>query len=156
MHDALKAFTCRMCGQCCQGSGGIVAVLSEQKKIAEYLDLDLVTFMDRFIRRKGAKSFVRVSESGWCIFFTRDQGCLVHPVKPRACRAWPFFRGNLMDEISFEMAREYCPGIEENIAFDQFVRQGMDYLQKYGLSLDLEEESAAALHVEDIRSLMTS
>jgi Fe-S-cluster containining protein len=140
-----------MCGQCCQGKGGIVATLEEQQAMAGFLGLDLPEFQDRYIRRSGEKYFVQTSEDEMCLFFVPDKGCLVHPVKPRTCRAWPFFRGNLMDESSFEMAREYCPGINKKVSFAQFVRQGLLYLEMQNLSQDRMPSPANALNIKGIK-----
>lgn len=145
------AFNCIMCGQCCQGSGGIVARESEQEAMAGFLGLSLEDFQKRFIQDSGAKSFVRTNGKDACVFFEPDRGCLVHPVKPAPCRAWPFFRGNLMDEASFEMAREYCPGISAEVGFAEFVSQGLDYLQKQDLSRAHDPSGANALDVTSIR-----
>jgi uncharacterized protein len=139
-----------MCGQCCEGVGGIVATLEEQKAMAHFLNLDLTAFQNSFIRQNKDKSFVRNNQDGLCLFFIQDKGCAVHPVKPRTCRAWPFFRGNLMDESSFEMAREYCPGINRQVSFEEFVRQGLLYLEKQDLSWDRKSSTANALNITGI------
>jgi uncharacterized protein len=146
-----NAFDCNMCGQCCQGKGGIVATLEEQEAMAGFLDLDLSAFQDLYILQSGGKFFVQTNEDEMCLFFVRDKGCLVHPVKPRTCRAWPFFRGNLMDESSFEMAREYCPGISKKVSFAEFVRQGLEYLEQHNLSQDQKPSPANALDIKGIK-----
>lgn len=146
----INAFDCTMCGQCCEGSGGIVATLEEQKAMAAFLNLDLGYFQDSYIRGSRDKSFVRAGTNGLCFFFDKEKGCAVHPVKPRTCRAWPFFRGNLLDESSFEMAREYCPGINREVSFEEFVRQGLLYLEKQDLSWDRKPSTANALNTGGI------
>ncbi|RQD74071.1 YkgJ family cysteine cluster protein [Desulfonatronospira sp. MSAO_Bac3] len=150
MKQPRPAFDCKICGQCCQGSGGIVATLAEQQKIADYLEMDLLEFQKIHVQRKGDKFFIRNNDHGWCIFFESGKGCAVHPVKPRTCRAWPFFRGNLMDESSFEMAKDFCPGIDPDADFQEFVRQGMKYLQEQGLGRELEDDAGNALRTSDI------
>ncbi len=139
-----------MCGQCCQGSGGIVATQEEQQSMADYLGLALPEFEKNYIYMQGNKYLVRTDEKDTCLFFENSRGCLVHPVKPRTCRAWPFFRGNLMDESSFAMAREYCPGINPEISFAEFVRQGLCYLEDRNLSGDRNQSPANALNIEGI------
>ena len=140
-----------MCGQCCQGEGGIVATLEEQESMAGFLGLDLIAFQKSFIRCSGEKFFVQTNIDGLCFFFIPGKGCTVHPVKPRTCRAWPFFRGNLMDESSFEMAREYCLGINRKVSFEEFVRQGLCYLEQHGLSGEQDPSPANALNVKGIK-----
>ncbi|WP_457571018.1 YkgJ family cysteine cluster protein [Desulfovulcanus sp.] len=127
------AFDCKMCGQCCQGEGGIVVTDEEQKAIAKFLHLSLPVFRKKYIYSKSDKDFIQTDEDSFCIFFQKETGCLIHPVKPKVCRAWPFFRGNLVDKTSWEMAKEYCPGINPEVSFEEFIRQGLDYLQKHNL-----------------------
>ncbi|WP_232300508.1 YkgJ family cysteine cluster protein [Desulfonatronovibrio magnus] len=146
-----KAFNCKMCGQCCQGNGGIVATIEEQMAMADFLNICLSEFQDQYIRKSKDKFFVQTSRQGTCLFFIPDQGCRVHPVKPRTCRAWPFFRGNLMDESSFDMAREYCSGINPDISFNEFVRQGISYLEEHSLTSEMTNTPANALNISGVR-----
>ena len=134
------AFDCKMCGQCCQGEGGIVVTDEEQKNIAGFLHLSLSGFKEKYIYSKSDKDFIQTAKDSFCIFFQKETGCLIHPVKPKVCRAWPFFRGNLVDKTSWEMAKEYCPGINPDVSFEEFIRQGLDYLQKHNL---ISEDSMA-------------
>jgi len=127
-----------------------VATLKEQQRMADYLGMDISGFQMMYVQRKGDKFFIRNNDQGWCIFFNTGKGCTVHPAKPRTCRAWPFFRGNLMDESSFEMAREYCPGIDPDTDFEEFVRLGVKYLQEHGLGQELEDDAGNALRTSDI------
>ncbi|MFP4236907.1 MAG: YkgJ family cysteine cluster protein [Desulfonatronovibrio sp.] len=146
-----QVFNCTMCGECCQGEGGIVATLDEQISMAAFLGLELDNFQAKYIRKSGEKFFVRTGSDKLCLFFAQGKGCLVHPVKPGPCRAWPFFRGNLMDESSFEMARQYCAGINKQVCFDEFVRQGIDYLEQHKLSGELNPSPANALNIQGIK-----
>ncbi len=150
MKQTKPAFDCQMCGECCQGSGGIVATLKEQQRVAHFLEMDMSEFQKLYVQRKGDKFFIRNNDQGWCIFFESGNGCTVHPAKPRTCRAWPFFRGNLMDESSFEMAKGFCPGIDPDADFEEFVRQGIKYLQEQGLGRELEDDAGNALRTADI------
>jgi hypothetical protein len=64
------------------------------------------------------------------------KGCGVHPGRPDVCRAWPFFRGNLVDETSWRLIQDYCPGVNPDVPFPDFVSQGRRYLKEH----DLERE----------------
>ncbi|MFW6236578.1 MAG: YkgJ family cysteine cluster protein [Desulfovibrionales bacterium] len=126
------AFDCRMCGHCCQGTGGIVVSAGEQERIRTHLNVPMVQFLQECTIEKSGKTYLTTRPDGFCLFFG-DQGCSIHAVKPDVCRAWPFFRGNLLDESSWEMAQDYCPGIRAAAGHDLFVRHGLEYLQKHGL-----------------------
>ena len=144
-----KAFECSMCGQCCHGEGGIVVSSAEQDRLSQYLDLSLEEFQARYTDKKEEKRVLKTDPQGCCIFFEQNKGCTVHPCKPDICRAWPFFRGNLIDESSWQMAQEYCPGLSRDVSHKQFVQQGLQYLRENGLIHTKSEKDAAEALIID-------
>jgi len=66
--------------------------------------------------------------------------------------AWPFFRGNLLDEYSFELAKDYCPGLDQEARHGDFVAQGIHYLRQSGLISDQKTGQSNALIVEDLEA----
>lgn len=126
-----NVFTCRRCGQCCQGKGGIVLTGRDIERLCRYLDLDRETLLSRYAEDGGDMPRLQSSRNGFCVFYT--DGCGVYAVRPDVCRAWPFFRANLLDPISFAMAKEACPGINPTVPHEEFVRQGMASLASRGL-----------------------
>ena len=145
-----RIFECQMCGNCCQGQGGIVISEPEQKRIADFLSLSLDKFLDSYTEFRNGKRCIKTRGNDCCIFFHEGEGCGIHPVKPDVCRAWPFFRGNLLDEMSFELAKDYCPGIKPDADHEDFVREGIAYLEKHALSGGRATGAANALLIEDI------
>lgn len=121
------AFECRMCGHCCHGEGGIIMSAKDQKRLAEYLNISVEELLDQHSEFRNGKASLRTGDDGFCIFFR--EGCSVHPGRPDICRAWPFFRGNLVDTLSWEMIQEYCPGVNPKAGHVEFVRQGKEYLR---------------------------
>jgi hypothetical protein len=142
---AERVFTCQRCGHCCLGEGGIVLARHDQERLAEHLGLDRENFLQRCAERRAGKLYLKTGEHGYCLFYS--EGCSVHPARPDVCRAWPFFRGNLLDELSFAMAREDCPGISQDAAHADFVREGLAVLRDEGLCSD-EEEAGRALCID--------
>jgi hypothetical protein len=136
MKTQKRAFVCQMCGHCCYGEGGIVVTQKDQERLSLYLHISISTLRDTFTLFQNDQYVLRTGDNGYCIFFDQDQGCKVHTYKPDICQAWPFFRGNLRDEMSWEMAQEYCPGIDQNLGHQEFVRQGLLYLQENDLLKD--------------------
>ena len=145
-----SVFDCRMCGHCCQGQGGIVASASEQDRLANYLGISVEEFREKYTQPQGKKTVLRCGEDGFCIFFAKKSACTVHPAKPDVCRAWPFFRGNLVDETSWELAQDYCPGIRPESGHAEFARQGIAYVRNNGLAKSGREDEAAALFISDL------
>ena len=131
--DDTSVFTCRMCGQCCRGEGGIVVSPKDLLRITCALNMSAEEFAAKYGEMRGGKLQIRTGEDGFCIFFAEGKGCTVHAGKPDVCRAWPFFRGNIVDPDSLEMAKDFCPGIDKNCTHAEFARAGRAYLAKHGL-----------------------
>ncbi|GAB6887142.1 hypothetical protein JCM13304A_06400 [Desulfothermus okinawensis JCM 13304] len=68
-------------------------------------------------------------------------------VKPDICLAWPFFKGNLEDEYSFFLAKEYCPGISRDVSFEEFRKYGLKFLREHDL-LKKDKDAPNALKID--------
>lgn len=146
----MSVFECRMCGRCCEGLGGIVLSAKDLDRVAEYMGLSPSGFSVLYAEPRGGKLAIRAGEDGFCVFFKESGGCAVHPGRPDICRAWPFFRGNLVDAVSLEMAATDCPGIRLEQGFEEFRRQGLEYLRKHGLIAAADDSGTAnALKIKD-------
>lgn len=126
------AFTCRRCGHCCHGEGGIVMSPADIDRLAAHLALEAAELLTRYARFVSGKYRLIAGADGYCVFY--DEGCGVHPGRPDVCRAWPYFRGNLIDADSHAMAAEDCPGINRDVPHAEFARQGREYLARHGLA----------------------
>lgn len=141
-------FDCKGCGHCCEGSGGILVSPREVGRLCQFLSISREAFEKQYAEEANGKMRLRTGESGFCVFFAEDVGCGVHEAKPDVCRAWPFFRGNLIDPVSLELAKDYCPGIPKDMTFDDFVSEGVAYLHDTDL---LHSDSRAhALNISGI------
>ena len=139
----VTAFECRMCGHCCQGEGGIVLTDKDRKRLAEFLGISVDELVAEYAHERGGKIHLNVGDDLYCVFY--KEGCGIHPGRPDVCRAWPYFRGNLVDETSWEMVQDYCPGINPEAGHQEFVRQGREYLRKEDLLRYDPETSPNAL-----------
>jgi len=143
MPGTLKAFECRRCGDCCQGRGGIVLMQKDVIRLSRHLNFSRDEFLSRHTTIEHNKVLLNSGPDGYCVFY--EQGCGVHPARPDICRAWPFFRGNLIDETSWEMALDYCPGINRQAGHAEFKRQGLIYLRDQGMGADQSDDAPHAL-----------
>ncbi len=141
------AFQCRMCGHCCQGRGGIVLTQRDIERLCLHLGLAADEFLALHAEVRDGKHTIRSREDGFCVFY--EQGCGVHPARPDICRAWPFFRGNLVDRLSWEMIQDYCPGVNAAAGFAEFVRQGLCYVTDEGLA-QAGPDAPNALRFQDL------
>ena len=143
--DLSKVFECRRCGVCCQGKGGIVVGPHDLPRLCAHLHMEAERFIALYCYLQHEKIEIRTGPDNYCIFFLPGTGCSVHAARPDICRAWPFFRGNMVDEASFDMAKEYCPGINPVIRHDLFVSAGLRYLEEHRLKASDPEHEANAL-----------
>lgn len=145
-----EPFDCKMCGHCCHGEGGIVVSPTDLSRLCEHLSMSSEEFIAAYGEYRNGKLKIRTAESLDCIFFQAGKGCAVHEAKPDICRAWPYFRGNLVDKESLEMAKEFCPGIRPNVSHEEFVAAGRSYLRERGLGASNRSNEANALIVDTV------
>ena len=119
----MKAFECKMCGDCCFGEGGIFMDEKEQKRIAAFLEISADDFLSRFCEERNGCIYVKTGEDNFCIFYQRGKGCAIHLVKPARCSLWPYYNANINDEETWDMAKWACRGINRECSFEEFVRQ---------------------------------
>jgi hypothetical protein len=148
MEPSQDLFDCRMCGQCCYGEGGIIVSSRDLDRLGRLLGLEAEEVRRRYCQPSGGKTALQCDTQGYCIFFTPGAGCQVHSHKPDICAAWPFFRGNLEDEASLEMAKDFCPGIGRDIGHAEFIRQGLAYLIENDLLRPEDPEAPNALRLD--------
>ncbi len=117
------------------------------------LGLDEAGIIEKYCEISGGKVKIRSGKDGFCIFFASGLGCKIHEYKPRICRAWPFFRGNLIDPISLEMAKDFCPGIEKDVSHPAFAATGLAYLREFNLLATDQASEAAALLIGSVNGI---
>lgn len=148
MSDTQKlAFDCKMCGRCCEGLGGIILTQYDLQRLYEHMGLSKTEFIKSYAEMRNGKLGIKTGADGFCVFFEAGKGCAVHIAKPNVCRTWPFFRGNLVDEESLSLAKEYCPGITPDISFAEFQEQGKQYIKEFQLQAPAEKNAPNALKV---------
>lgn len=133
VNTQTMVFECRQCGQCCEGKGGIVLSDKDLARLAHFLALPDEEVIEKYCELSNGKLKIKTGADGNCVFFSGAESCTIHEVKPDICRAWPFFRGNLEDPVSLAMARDFCPGINPAVSFEEFVTEGIAYLRARNL-----------------------
>lgn len=101
-------------------------------RLAGHLHLAPEALLARYAEHVGGRDRLVTGDDGYCVFY--DAGCSIHAARPDVCRAWPYFRGNIIDAGSHAMAAEDCPGINPEVEHGEFARQGMAYLHRHGLA----------------------
>ena len=109
-RDGLR-FACTRCGHCCTGEPGFVWVnRAELEAIAEQLGEPVEQVTALYSRAEGKRRTLRERANGDCVFWDRERGCTVYPVRPRQCRTFPFWEGNVATPADWERTCEACPG----------------------------------------------
>ena len=91
-EDWLKGFKCIQCHACCRQNGYVRLRPEEPDAIAAFLGMDVKAFIETYTyltRDRQALSLID-QDNGACIFLDLNQGCRIHPAKPRQCRDFPF------------------------------------------------------------------
>ena len=106
-------FQCTDCGHCCKGYGGTAISEKDLKRIADFIGVGETRFKSDYCQLSGKKWMIAQAENGYCVFW--NNGCTVHPVKPRMCRAWPFIEGVVRDVANWKIMAGECAGIRTDI-----------------------------------------
>ncbi len=109
-RDGLR-FRCTRCGHCCTGKPGYVWVsAAEVAAIAAFRGEPVEETIGLFTRLAHRGRSLREKPNGDCVFFDREAGCTVYPVRPRQCRTWPFWESNVASLEAWEQTCGVCPG----------------------------------------------
>lgn len=112
-------FECTQCGNCCSGEPGFVWIGSEEEAlIPPFLGLSVEAFRARFTRVVGDRRSLLERRNGDCVFLDERRRCRVHPVKPRQCLAYPFWRRIVDSPEAWAAEARKCPGIGSGRLFD--------------------------------------
>lgn len=115
-----QVFECRQCGVCCLGRGGARLTKGRAGEVAAFLGLVPAEFSRLFLAPGPPPWDIRVGGDGFCLFHQPDGRCRIHPVKPGACRQWPYLPAILARESAFLDAREACPGFRPHLTWAEF------------------------------------
>lgn len=129
-----NAFSCQRCGHCCKGKGGIIMTENDIERLARGLNQEREVFLRENTETANGRIRLRVGPDDYCLHYDHKiKGCGVHLFRPDICRAWPFFRGNLIDPTSWELSQDFCPGINSTSGHAAFQAQGIRYLKREGI-----------------------
>ena len=110
-------FKCQQCGYCCDGETTVSLDEDDVKRMCDYLQMDFTDVKERYLRVTGSTIQMKTID-GHCIFY--DEGCTVHPGRPWRCAQWPLHPSILADEANFLAITASCPGLKQEIGYQQF------------------------------------
>lgn len=105
------AFACTQCGKCCTGAPGYVWVTDDEvAALAAFRKEPVDEFTALYTRKARGRRTLKEKANGDCVFYDRDKGCTVYPVRPPQCRTWPFWESNVETPADWEHTKAVCPG----------------------------------------------
>ncbi|HYT90110.1 MAG TPA: YkgJ family cysteine cluster protein [Gemmataceae bacterium] len=109
-RDGLR-FRCTQCGHCCTGAPGYVWVSDDEiAALAAFRGETAEQLQGLSTRLAHRGRTLREKANGDCVFYDREKGCTVYPVRPRQCRTWPFWESNVRSPEAWRQTCEACPG----------------------------------------------
>ncbi|MDB6134380.1 MAG: hypothetical protein JWM59_2623 [Verrucomicrobiales bacterium] len=96
---------CQRCTACCRWPGDVKVNEQEIRGIADFLELDVDTFIQRHTRLRTDRAGLSLIEkpNGECDFLEGND-CVINPVKPQQCRDFP-------NKWNFPGWRQVCDAI---------------------------------------------
>ncbi len=119
-------FDCKECGECCKGYGGITVSEKNIKEISAFINADIQEVIDKYCINIGTRYILSQKKDGFCVFW-KDKLCLIHPVKPKMCKDWPFIQNVVERPEKWLVMAETCPGINRNASLKKVAK----YVVKY-------------------------
>ena len=108
--DGLR-FRCTRCGHCCTGEPGYVWLNDEEiAALAAFLGETPEAVRGLYTKFAARGLSLREKANGDCVFYDRERGCTVYPVRPRQCRTWPFWESNVATPETWQQTAAECPG----------------------------------------------
>ena len=104
-------FQCTMCGKCCTRAPGNVWINDDElKALAEFLRESVEIVTETYTRVAHRGRTLREKGNGDCVFYDKDAGCTIYPVRPAQCRTWPFWASNVKSPQAWQHTAAICPG----------------------------------------------
>ncbi len=127
-----EIFECQLCGDCCRGFGGTYVTDQDILAIAAYIQADPTTFVATYCDMAGSRPVLTLGSDGACIFFQKEKQCIIHPVKPHMCRAWPFIQTLLKNPENWNAMASACPGMKKDVPQEILVQIVVQEINKRG------------------------
>ena len=109
-QDGLR-FRCTRCGHCCTGAPGFVWVDDDVlAAIADFRGETVAEVRACCTHLASRGRTLREKANGDCVFYDKEAGCTIYPVRPPQCRTWPFWESNVASPKAWEKTCAVCPG----------------------------------------------
>jgi Fe-S-cluster containining protein len=113
-------FECEGCGDCCRTHGSYAYVFLTDRDvdaISKHLETPRVDFLNAYCATDSEGCIYLRKTTGDCDFLKEDGGCRIYEVRPKQCKAWPFWTESMDEEIWKGPVTACCPGIGKGRLF---------------------------------------
>ena len=101
----------------------------DRQRMVQALGLSEDEVRERYWRVTGSVVQMKIVD-GHCIFY--DNGCTVHLGRPWRCGQWPLHPSILSDENNFKTIKASCPGLNQDMSYDEFCRILKELMARQG------------------------
>lgn len=119
MDELKEIFQCVRCGYCCMGKTTVSLNGEDRRRMVAALGMNEDEVREKYWRVTGNVTQMKTVD-GHCIFY--NNGCTVHAGRPWRCAQWPLHPSLLTDENNFKTIKASCPGINQQISYQEFCR----------------------------------
>jgi len=130
-HQGLR-FRCSQCGQCCTGTPGYTWVSMEEIAIiANHLAMSQELFSKTYLRRVYQRYALLERPQNYDCIFLDNNKCSIYAVRPKQCRTYPWWPGNIESPEAWRITQQHCEGINEEapiVSMEEIERQLKDFI----------------------------
>ena len=127
---AKDIFKCRQCGECCNGFGGTYVTDHDITRISSFIKAKPDTFVAEYCDYSGSRPVLTRGIDGYCVFFDKEKQCMIHPVKPHMCKAWPYIKTIMKNPENWNAMASACLGIKKNVPYKDLQKIVANELRK--------------------------
>ena len=109
----LKKFNCQKTGNCCRTDGVVYATQTEINKMATELNIDITTFIQRYVQKKEGWLTIANQNFRKNCFLNDKNECRIYNCRPKQCKTYPNWPEIWKSEDSFFQELLLCPALKK-------------------------------------------
>ena len=111
----LAQFKCHQTGNCCRFDGVVYASAQEIEAMAKVLGIDIVSFMEKYVKRKDGWMLIADRAHRPNCFLNEKNQCEIYDARPKNCKTYPNWPEIWRDEESLYKETLLCKGLREAV-----------------------------------------
>ena len=111
--EILSHFKCQKTGNCCRVEGNVYASQTEINKMAESLNIDITTFMQRYVQKKNGWNTIANKNFRPNCFLNDNNECKIYTCRPNHCKTYPNWPEIWESNDTFMKETLTCPALKK-------------------------------------------